>query len=83
MSNKSDDLAIECVSIRGVVVDLREISPDLRRQYHAATKSVGRYDRAREDLKTIGEAILAEQAIKYAPRASGPANVIEALRQRS
>jgi hypothetical protein len=83
MNKNDDDDAIECVSIRGVIVDLRDVSPDLRRQYHLATKAIGRLDKARDQLKGLGDAILSEQAIKYAPRASGTGNVIEALRKRS
>ncbi|MFZ3353136.1 MAG: hypothetical protein WA268_19975 [Xanthobacteraceae bacterium] len=74
MSNTNEDL-IECISIRGCIIDLRDVSHELRRQYHLATKGVGRLDRARDELKRVGEAILAEQlprlAIKYAPAVRG------------
>ena len=75
MSNINDDGAIECVSIKGVIIDLRDVSHDLRRQYYLATKAIGRLDRAKDELKRLGEAILAEQlprlAIKHAPAVRG------------
>lgn len=70
-NNNHDDGAIECVSIRGVIIDLRDVSPELRHRYHIATKAVGRLDKARDSLKQIGDAILAEQAIKHAPAVRG------------
>lgn len=74
ISNNEND-AIECVSIRGVIIDLRDVSPDLHRQYYMATAAIGRLNKASDDLKRIGEAILAEQlprlAIKHAPAVRG------------
>jgi hypothetical protein len=85
MSNNDD--VIECVSIRGVVINLADVSHDLRRQYHAASAAVGRSDKARGKLNDIGEAILAEQlptlAIKHATVARGLAAVIDQMQKRS
>jgi len=66
-----DDSVVECVSIRGTIIDLRNVSPLLRSQYRAASRRVGRHEKARDELNRVGEAILAEQAIKVAPRFSG------------
>jgi hypothetical protein len=75
MNNTDDRDLIECISIRGVIIDLRDVSHELRRAYHLATRSVGRLDKARDELKRVGEAILAEQlprlAIKHAPAVRG------------
>jgi hypothetical protein len=35
---------IECVSIKGTLVDLRTVSPGLRDRYHAATRRIARHD---------------------------------------
>jgi hypothetical protein len=94
MSNPSNnDDVIECVSIRGVLVNLRDVSHNLRQQYHAAAKRVGRGDRARQELNSIGEAILAEQAPNLATKAfaaahkrsgvSGDLAVLDKLMKRS
>jgi hypothetical protein len=87
MSNNPNDDVIECVSIRGVVINLSDVSHDLRRQYHAASAAVGRSDKAKARLNDVGEAILAEQmphlAIKHATSARGTRGVIEHLQKRS
>jgi hypothetical protein len=73
--NVNDPDVIECISVNGIVIDLRDVSHDLRRQYHAASRCVGHHDKARAELQQVGEQILAEQlprlAIKYAPRVTG------------
>lgn len=66
-SNNND--VIECISINGVMIDLRDVSHTLRQQYHSASRAVGRSDRARDHLKAVGERILAEQAPKLATKA--------------
>ena len=68
-SNNNDDDVIECISINGVMIDLRDVSHSLRQQYHSASRAVGRSDRARDHLKAVGEKILAEQAPKLATKA--------------
>jgi hypothetical protein len=74
--NVNDPDVIECISVNGVIIDLRDVSHSLRREYHAASRRVGRHDKARDELQRVGERILAEQlpnlALKYAsPRFSG------------
>jgi hypothetical protein len=71
LTKADDDGVVECVSIRGTVIDLRRVSPNLRDRYRAASKRVGYHEDARDELNRVGEAILAEQAIKVAPRFSG------------
>lgn len=74
MGNNNDDV-IECVQIRGVTINLSDVSHELRRQYHSASAAVGRSDKAKAKLSAVGEAILAEQlphlALKYAPKIRG------------
>ena len=43
-TNNNDDDVIECISINGVMIDLRDVSHSLRQQYHAASRKVGRSD---------------------------------------
>jgi hypothetical protein len=76
MSNNQngDDGLIECVSVGGVLIDLRDVSHNLRQQYHATAKRVGRGDRARQELQSIGEQILAEQAPNLATKAFATAH---------
>jgi hypothetical protein len=73
--NTNDPDVIECISVNGIVIDLRDVSHSLRREYHMASCAVGRHDKARDQLRAVGERILAEQlpklAIKYAPKVSG------------
>jgi len=73
-SNNTDNDVVECVSINGTLIDLRDVSHDLRRQYHAASRKVGRHDRARDELRQVGEAILAEQAPNLATKAFAAAH---------
>ena len=86
MSNNEDGI-VECISVRGVVINLADVSHDLRRQYHAASSAVGRSDKARSKLNEVGEAILAEQmpnlAIKHATAARGLNAIIGQLQKRS
>jgi hypothetical protein len=69
MSNNSDNDLIECVSIRGVIINLADVSHDLRRRFHSASRGVGRGDKARDELNRVGEAILAEQLPNLATKA--------------
>jgi hypothetical protein len=73
---------IECVSINGTLVDLRNVSPVLRAHYHAVSRRVARHESAKAELQGIGQQILAEQAIKAAPRAQGDHAVMRALMKR-
>ena len=68
-STDSDTDVAEFVSVNGTLIDLRDLSPGLRQQYHQASRAVGRSDRARDHLKAVGEKILAEQAPKLAAKA--------------
>jgi hypothetical protein len=68
-TSNNDDGAIECLSIRGVLVDLRSVSHALRQKYHAVSRAVGRGDKAREQLQAVCEAILNEQAPALATKA--------------
>jgi hypothetical protein len=66
----------ECVSVRGIVIDLADVSHALRREYHAAARQLGRHTKAKANFEAVGERILAEQlphlAMKYlTPRFSG------------
>jgi hypothetical protein len=69
--SKVRDDVIECVSIGGTLIDLRTVSPALRARYHAVSRRVGHYEAAKADLKDVGKEIIAEQAVKVAPRKSG------------
>lgn len=69
MSNNDDNDVIECISINGTIIDLRDVSHTLRQQYHTASRAVGRSDRARDHLKAVGEKILAERAPAIAEKA--------------
>lgn len=86
MSNNRDDV-IECVQIRGVTIDLHDVSHELQRKYRAASAAAGRGVANKAKLNEIGEAILAEQlpklAIKHAPSARGTHGVFEQLQKRS
>ncbi len=75
----SDDGVIECVSIGGKLVDLRTVSPTLRREYHAAGRRVARGEAARSELNSICQAILGEQAVKAAPAIRGDHAVLAKL----
>jgi hypothetical protein len=68
---KTAEDVIECVRIRGTVVDLRNVSPVLRAHYKAACRRVARHEAAKADLNALGQQILAEQSMKIAPRLSG------------
>ena len=61
--------------VRGVIVDLRDVSPRIETRHIIKRPGIGRLDRSRDELKRVGEAILAEQlprlAIKYAPAVRG------------
>ena len=90
MSNNPNDDVIECISIKGVIINLSDVSHELRRQYHAASDAVGRSDKAKAKLNAVGEAILTEQlptlAIKFAPSARavrGDKSVMDTLQKRS
>jgi hypothetical protein len=86
MTDNTDDV-IECVQIRGVTIDLADVSHELRRKYHAASAAAGRNAAAKAKLNEVGEAILAEQmphlALKHAPAAYGTRGVIGQLQKRS
>ncbi len=80
--NFKKDLAadvVEMVSVGGKLVDLRTISPNLRREYHAASRRVARGEAARTELNAIGQAILGEQAVKAAPAIRGDHAVMAKL----
>jgi hypothetical protein len=61
--------------VNGVIIDLSDVSHELRRQYHTASRAVGRSDKARAELNAVGEKILAERmphlAVKHAPAVRG------------
>jgi hypothetical protein len=80
---KTDDDVIECVSIHGTLVDLRNVSPILRDQWRAASRRVGKAEQAKSELQRVGQAILAEQAIKSAPVTRGDHAVMAKLRMAS
>jgi len=61
MSNSNDNNLMERISIRGVFINLADVSHDLQRKYRAASAAAARSDKARAQLNEIGEAILAEQ----------------------
>ena len=67
--NVNDPDVIECISVNGIVIDLRDVSHDLRRQYHAASRRVGRHDKARDELQRVGERILESQLPDLATKA--------------
>ena len=71
MSNNSnnDDGVVECISVGGIIIDLRDVSHPLRQKYHAAARAVGRGDKARDELNRVGQAILNEQAPALATKA--------------
>jgi hypothetical protein len=68
-SNNSDNDAIECLSIRGILVNLTDVSHALRQKYHAVSRAVGRGDKARDELSRVCDAILNEQAPALATKA--------------
>jgi hypothetical protein len=71
MSNNqnSDDGVVECVSVNGVIIDLSTVSHNLRTRFHSAARAAGKGDKARQQMKEIGEAILAEQTPALATKA--------------
>ncbi len=71
MSNNqnSDDSVVECVSVNGVIIDLSIVSHNLRTRFHSAARAAGKGNKARQQMKEIGEAILAEQTPALANRA--------------
>jgi hypothetical protein len=71
---KTGDDVIECISIGGILIDLRNVSPELRRAYHSASKRVGNHEAARAHLNAVGQAILAEQAPNLATKAFATAH---------
>jgi hypothetical protein len=73
-ANTNDPDIIECVSIRGHLVDLRNVSPGLRAQYRAASRRVGKHEAARAQLNAIGEEILKEQMPNLATKAFAAAH---------
>jgi hypothetical protein len=83
--NPDDDVQA-CVIFRGVTIPLDQVSHDLRRQWHAVSRQADRHKSMQEQLKAIGEAMLAEYvpnaAMKYAiseTRVSGAHNVLKKL----
>lgn len=68
-TNNNDKDVLEFASIGGVLVDLSTVSHNLRSRFHAAARAAGKGDKARDELKRIGEAILAEQAPAIAEKA--------------
>jgi hypothetical protein len=68
MSN-NDDSVVECISVNGTIIDLRDVSHQLRQRYHAAARGVGRGDKARDELNRVGQAILNEQVPILATKA--------------
>jgi hypothetical protein len=62
---------MEIVTVRGVLIDLKKVSPALRQQYRVASRAVGRIEQAQAELDRIGQEILAEQAFKVAPKLQG------------
>jgi hypothetical protein len=89
-SQTNDDQdVIECISVNGVIIDLSTVSHNLRTRFHTAARASGKGDKAREQMKQIGEAILAEQAPTLATKAfadarkrsrvSGPAAIAKLM----
>jgi hypothetical protein len=74
MSNINESNLVECVSIRGVIINLSDVSHELRRRFHSASRGVGRGDKARDELNAVGEAILAEQMPNLATKAFNEAH---------
>jgi hypothetical protein len=60
----------ECVSVNGVLIDLEDVSHHLRSQYRSASRSVGMHAEARDELKDVGERMLAEVFPKMAMKAA-------------
>jgi hypothetical protein len=69
MTTNNNDDVLEFASIGGVLVDLSTVSHNLRSRFHAAARAAGKGDKARDELKRIGEVILAEQAPAIAEKA--------------
>jgi len=71
MSNNqnNDQDVVECISVNGVIIDLSTVSHNLRTRFHTAARAAGKGDKAREQLKQIGEQILQEQAPALATKA--------------
>jgi hypothetical protein len=91
MSNNqnSDDGVVECISVNGVIIDLSTVSHNLRTRFHSAARAAGKGDKARQQLKEIGEQILQERAPALAAKAfsdarkrsrvSGPAAIAKLM----
>jgi hypothetical protein len=73
-TSNSDNDAIECISIRGVLVNLTDVSHQLRQKYHSVSRAVGRGDKARDELSRVCDAILNEQAPALATKAFADAH---------
>lgn len=71
MSNNTNDRDVrECISVNGVVIDLGDVSHNLRSQYHSVSRRLGMHAEAQDELKEIGERILAEVFPKMAMKAA-------------
>lgn len=66
-----DDGVAECLSIKGVIIDLRDISPTLRDRYRSLQRAMGRAEKIRVEMDALTSAVLSEQAIKLSPRLNG------------
>jgi hypothetical protein len=73
-TNNNDDGVVECISINGTIIDLRDVSFPLRAKYHSAARAVGRGDKARDELNRVGQAILNEQVPILAAKAFSEAH---------
>jgi hypothetical protein len=80
LTKAGDDGVIEMVSIRGHLVDLRNVSPGLRAQYHLASRRVGKHEAARAQLNAVGEEILKEQLPNLVNKAFASAHKQSQLR---
>jgi hypothetical protein len=58
------------VRVNGVDINLDDVSPFLRRQYHDTSKKAARHAGAKNDLQSIGEQMLAEVFPKMALKAA-------------
>jgi hypothetical protein len=69
-NNTADNGVRELVRVNGVDIDLEDVSPGLRRQYHYASRQAGKHANAKAELQAIGEAMLAEAFPKMAMKAA-------------
>jgi hypothetical protein len=58
------------VTVNGVAINLDDVSPSLRRQYHETSKSAAKHDDMRAELQAVGEQMLAEVFPKMAMKAA-------------